>query len=209
MKLENHFTTDNSTITANQRNIIHIATTNKSLSLTDRLTTQAKQIYANYAIAKSVAEPRNSTNLLVANSTPKACFFIRSTRTSKQPLISTILCGLTLPPMEEVKLKERLERLSMVACNGKGFALCCVPQVAVFEPVTRYRPKASKLQAVTSLKNFLVELLAMIYKFLVLGKKRLTIRIRANSEQEARQQLQFTSPTLCVARINEKGGIYA
>lgn len=208
MKLVRYFITNNSTITANQSNIVHIATAGKSLSLTDRLTTLTKRLYAKYVTAKSVTEPRNSNYLSLANSTPKACFFIRSTRTSKQPLISTVLCRLTLTPLVEVKFKERRERLSMVACNGKGFALCCIPVIAVFEPVTRYRPKASKLQAVTANKLF-TGVIAMIYKFLLLGNKRLTIRIRANSEQEARQQLQFTSPTLCVARINEKGGIYA
>lgn len=49
----------------------------------------------------------------------------------------------------------------------------------------------------------------MIYKFLLLGNKRLTIRIRANSEQEARQQLQFTCPVICIARFNQKGDLYA
>lgn len=49
----------------------------------------------------------------------------------------------------------------------------------------------------------------MIYKFLLLGQQRLTIRIRANSEAEARQRLQFTSPALCIARFNDKGGVYA
>ncbi len=57
---------------------------------------------------KTIAEPQNSNDLYLANSTPQACFFIRSTRTPK----------------------ERLERLSMVACNGKGstFAVFQVSQ---------------------------------------------------------------------------------
>ena len=52
-------------------------------------------------VAKSTTEPGNSNNLQLANtSTPfyYRAFFVRSTRTPK----------------------ERLERLSMVACNGKG-----------------------------------------------------------------------------------------
>lgn len=57
------------------------------------------------------------------------------------------------------------------------------------------------------------EKIKMLFKFLVLGDKRLTISIRAKSEAEARQKLQFTSPALCVARypanFGMKGGEYA
>ncbi|MDP0344078.1 ash family protein [Glaesserella parasuis] len=140
---------------------------------------RTKSAIFSHVVAKSTAEPENSNDLSVANSTPQACFFIRSTRTPK----------------------ERLERLSMVACNGKGFALCCVPLIAVSQPVTRYRPNPEKFSG--SLHKFSVELSAMIYKFLLLDKNRLTIRIRANSEAEARQRIKFTSQALCIARFND------
>ncbi len=37
----------------------------------------------------------------------------------------------------------------MVACDWQRLIVGCVPQVAVFHPVARYRPKAWKLLAVT------------------------------------------------------------
>lgn len=81
---------------------------------------------------KTTAEPRNSNHLSVAQNTPIACFFMRSAHAPQ----------------------ERLARPSMVACSGKGFALCCFPLMTVFEPVTRYRQQASKLQAVNSNQFF-------------------------------------------------------
>ena len=96
----------------------------------------------------------------------------------------------------------------MVACNGKGFALCCIPVIAVFEPVTRYRPKASKLQAVALQKSSL-ELLAMFYKFLIIGENRLKISILASNEKEARSLLSLTSTAVLIARTPAKGGLYA
>ena len=101
-----------------------------------------------------------------------------------------------------------VESLSMVACNGKGFALCCVPIVAVFEPVIRYRPKASKLQVV-ALQKLQLELLAMFYKFLIIGKNRLKISILASNEKEARSLLSLTSTAVLIARTPAKGGLYA
>ncbi|WP_410682278.1 hypothetical protein [Avibacterium paragallinarum] len=95
----------------------------------------------------------------------------------------------TNTPQERPELPESPERLSMVACYGKGFALCRVPCIAVFEPVTRYRQSLETF-AVT-LNNQYKEIAKMIYKFLLLGKKRLKIAILANSEQEARQRLNL------------------
>ncbi|WP_424765447.1 ash family protein [Necropsobacter rosorum] len=127
---------------------------------------------------KTIAEPRNSKNKTLAHSTPYACFFMRDLHTPK----------------------ERLARLSMVACSGKGFALCCVPMFAVFEPVTRYRPSLETL-AVTS-KNSTLELSAMIYLFLGIRRQdlantgltfntfpRARIAIQADNEQAARARL--------------------
>ncbi|OZN24896.1 hypothetical protein CFY87_06075 [Actinobacillus seminis] len=81
--------------------------------------------YFNNALAKSSAEPGNSNNLSLANNSAPCAFFVRSLRT----------------PKENNKHIQRVIFLSMVACSGKGFALCCVPVIAVFQPVTRYRPK--------------------------------------------------------------------
>ncbi|RZN58946.1 hypothetical protein EIG78_02920 [Avibacterium paragallinarum] len=147
----------------------------KSHSNKKRLTGAGNLSYFITALLKS-AEPANSNNKSVAYEyTPfNACFFMRSTNT----------------PQECPALHESRERLSMVACYGKGFALCCVPLIAVLQPVTRYRPKDCKLHAVTFQKLF-SGVTVMIYKFLLLGKKRLKIAILANSEQEARQRLNL------------------
>ncbi|MCK3656101.1 hypothetical protein A4G19_14455 [Pasteurellaceae bacterium Macca] len=155
------------------------------------------------AVAKSIAEPRNSNDLSTANSTPKACFFIRSTRTPQ----------------------ERPERQSMVACSGKGFALCCVPLIAVFEPVTRYRQQASKLSAV-ALRKYSTELRKMLYTYLTRqGEKRLNITFYARNFTEAKSKLQAFNPSqppllikrLPVAKCSQnqtaclasQGGMYA
>ncbi|WP_386692880.1 MULTISPECIES: ash family protein [unclassified Lonepinella] len=158
-----------------------------------------------HALAKSSAEPRNSNDLSVANdSTPiyHRAFFVRSIRTPEENN------GTNFGPVgtlsnEVAKLKfEPSNFLSMVACNGKGLALCCVPLIAVFEPVTRYRPKASKLQAVTSTKRSSVELSAMIYLFLGIHRQNLgntslsvqrlpkaRIVIQADNESTARAKI--------------------
>ncbi|WGE10051.1 hypothetical protein [Glaesserella parasuis] len=99
---------------------------NENISLYKMLS----EIYSVHVVAKSTTEPQNSNDLYLANSTPQACFFIRSTRTPKEN---------TAPKNRESGF------LSMVACNGKGFALCCVPSIAVSEPVTRYRPNLRSL----------------------------------------------------------------
>lgn len=148
-----------------------------------RFTNTRKSINFSHVVGKSITEPRNSNDKTMADKcTPlNACFFMRSTDT----------------PQERPALHESRERLSMVACYGKGFALCCVPLFAVFEPVTRYRPKASKLYAVTSLKiNNGVT--AMIYLFKAVSRfdlrnttkpislfPRYTVRINANSVEQA------------------------
>ncbi|ERF78244.1 ash family protein [Gallibacterium anatis] len=148
-------------------------TMTKSHSNKKRLTSAGNLSYFNTALSNS-AEPRNSNLYKADKYTPlNACFFMRSTNT----------------PQERPELHESPERLSMVTCYGKGFALCRVPCIAVFEPVTRYRQSLETF-AVT-LNNQYKEIAKMIYKFLLLGKKRLKIAILANSEQEARQRLNL------------------
>ncbi len=94
----------------------------------------------------------------------------------------------------------------MVACSGKGFALCCIPRVAVSQPVTRYRPNLRN-KAVTS--NYsLLELLAMIYLLLCVNRTKPTfntevVRIQAPNQDEARFKLTADYQMLAVCgRIN-------
>ncbi|OOF82676.1 hypothetical protein BKG93_11010 [Rodentibacter ratti] len=142
---------------------------------------------------KTTAEPGNSNNLLVAHSTPKACFFMRGLHT----------------PKERRESPELQERLSMVACNGKGFALCCVPQVAVFQPVTRYRPKPGNFRAVTLEK--LSCGVTQMYQFIFAAIRRTDlsnhiqkIRINADSEQQARAILAREFVLILAGKINLK-----
>ncbi|MCT8554597.1 ash family protein [Glaesserella parasuis] len=143
------------------------------------------QVYPAHVVSKSTTEPGNPNDLSLANSTPQACFFIRSTRTPK----------------------ERLERLSMVTCNGKGFALCCVPVIAVFQPVTRYRPNPGKFSG--SLHKFSLELSKMFYTFLFIHS-RLRISVFANSLTEAYSRLPKSDikPLLIARKSQAKGGVY-
>ncbi|MEE6028415.1 ash family protein [Avibacterium paragallinarum] len=132
------------------------------------------------ATANSVAEPGNSNNISVADKcTPlNACFFMRSTNTPQ----------------------ERPERLSMVTCYGKGFALCCVPLIAVFQPVTRYRQSLETF-AVTS-QHLFSGVTAMLYLFKAVSRSdlrntkkhfslfpRYTVRINADSIEQATAQV--------------------
>ncbi|MFU2081596.1 ash family protein [Gallibacterium anatis] len=145
------------------------------------------------ATTNSVAEPENSNNKLVADKcTPiNACFFMRSTNTPKERL--KMACS------------------SMVACYGKGFALCCVPQVAVSQPVTRYRPSLRTF-AVTSRKLFTCGANAMLYLFKAVSRSdlrntrklissfpRYTVRINADSIEQATAQV---APFFVILGVN-------
>ncbi|MGR6646284.1 host cell division inhibitor Icd-like protein [Avibacterium paragallinarum] len=151
--------------------------------------TEANLSYFNTALSNS-AEPQNSNNISVAYSnTPiNACFFMRSTNTPKERL--KMACS------------------SMVACYGKGFALCCVPLIAVSEPVTRYRPSLRTF-AVTS-KNLFSGVTAMkIFIFAAIRRTDLTnqiqkIRIFAESEKQARATLAREFILVLAGRINLK-----
>ena len=145
--------------------------------------------YSN-AVAKSTAEPRNSNYLSTAQNTPIACFFMRSAHAPQK----------------------RLARPSMVACSGKGFALCCFPLMTVFEPVTRYRQQASKLQAVTS--NQFINGVTQMYQFIFAGIRRtdLTnriqkIRIIADNELTARKAFAKEFILIFAGKINLKNTV--
>ncbi|MDD7568738.1 MAG: ash family protein [[Actinobacillus] rossii] len=155
--------------------------------------------YSFHALAKSKAERQNSNNLSVANNSAPCAFFIRGLHTPKKSAVKFDCISSTY---EMTRSKFGLIKfLSMVACGGKGFALCCVPLIAVSDPVTRYRPKASELQAVTSSKSS-VELSAMIYLFKAVNRSDLrntakhysafpkyTVRINADTLVQARAKI--------------------
>ena len=148
---------------------------------------------------KTTAEPENSNHLSLAQNTPIACFFMRSAHAPQ----------------------ERLVRQSMVACGGKGFALCCFPVMTVSQPVTRYRPSLRTL-AVTSNQFFtgVTQMYQFIFALMRTPKQSLKIRILADNEQQARARFTHGDTLLFVGRINQnprknnrtlavQGGIYA
>lgn len=158
-----------------------------------------KAIYSCTVVAKSTTERQNSNNLLMANNSAPCAFFIRGLHTPKESAVKFDSISSTYE-INQSKFG-LIKFLSMVACNGKGFALCCVPLVAVSDPVTRYRPKASELQAVTSSK-LLMELSAMVYLFKAVNRSDLrntakhysafpkyTVRINADTLAQARAKI--------------------
>ncbi|MGX3020490.1 host cell division inhibitor Icd-like protein [Ursidibacter sp. B-7004-1] len=175
------------------------------------LTTRNNSPYACHAFAKSRAECGNSNRYTANNSTPSTrAFFIRCSRTPKERYI--LACS------------------SMVACSGQGLALDCVPCIAVFHPVTRYRPTLWKMLAIAPI-NFYTELSAMkplfAYTFSCVLRNTdtytpQTVRVIAHSETDARLQLtadyrlELNRPVAKV-RLNPtayttqatQGGVYA
>lgn len=172
------------------------------------LTSKNNSPYAIHAFAKSEAERQNSNRHQANNSTPLTrAFFIRCTRTPKENALSVLL--------------------SMVACSGKGFALCCTPDVAVSDPVARYRPITVRSEAIAPI-NLHMELSAMkrfAFTYVCVLRNTdtyttQTVRLIANSETEARLQLPADyrleldrpiakirlNPTAC---DQTKGGVYA
>lgn len=171
----------------------------KNHSYKDRLlsqTTEQKNIlqpvaligYPFLVVAKSTAEPQNSYDLTLANdSTPLTrAFFVRSLRT----------------PQERLELQESPERLSMVGRNGKGSPFAASQCLQFLSPL-RSTAQTLRSLAVVS-KKLTLELSKMLFKFLLLGEKRLTVRIRAKSETEARQRLNLSKSTaICIARFSD------
>ena len=167
------------------------------------LTDETRLNYIELAFTKSNAS-REKLNLAKANnSTPNRAFFVRAVHLSnKYSLFSDSL-------------------FSMVAHNGKGFALCRFPLIAVFDPVMCYRQIVESF-AVTSQK-LSKDTAEMIYKFLCVNRTyphfNLCIQsIHANNEESARLSLNADFRYLAtVAKINPKldrtlamkGGIYA
>lgn len=148
------------------------------------LTKKYKPRYFTNAFAKSKAS-RDKLNILQANSTPKRAFFVRRFHTPQENRLAVIQ--------------------SMMACSGQPFAVGCFPVKAVCHPATRYRQSVTSLAI--ALEQLFTGLLAMIYKFLLLGT-RLHVSTYANSEAKARQFLNLPrDKAIFIARI--KGGNYA
>lgn len=154
-----------------------------------------KADYSNSAIAKSIAERGNSNNLYQANtSTP---FNYRA----------IFVCSLRTPKENQSAQNCADYFLSMIACDGQRLIVGCLPDMAVFHPVTSYRQIVESLAIALNIKY--QELSQMLFKFLLLGENRLRISIRATSEQQARAQLNLNrNNSVFIARINTavKGG---
>ena len=159
--------------------------------------------YSEKALANCEARSSKAVLLLQANSAPNRAFFVRS----------------VYAPIQYSLFSDSL--FSMVAHNGKGFALCRFPVITVFDPVMRYRQIVENF-AVASQK-LLQDTAEMIYKFLCVNRTHphfnLCIQtIHANTEESARLSLNADFRYLVtVAKINPKfnrtlamkGGIYA
>ncbi|MCK3655003.1 hypothetical protein A4G19_04260 [Pasteurellaceae bacterium Macca] len=198
-----HYFTENSHNLPTNRhllaNILHI-----SANLLNINALTSGRIFPKFctAVAKSVAEPGNSNDLQLANSTPKACFFIRSTRTPQ----------------------ERPERQSMVACSGKGSPFA-VFQLSQFSSPLHVTAQILENLAVT-FNQLQLELRKMLYTYLTRqGEKRLNITFYARNFTEAKSKLQAFNPSqppLLIKRLPRakfpqnqtaclasQGGIYA
>nr|DAO06374.1 MAG TPA: Ash protein family protein [Caudoviricetes sp.] len=138
---------------------------------------------------KTIAEPANSTYLQLAQSTPKACFFMRNIRTPKEFA-------------DFVFIHQIYKSLSMVACSGKGSPFA-VFQLSQFCRPLHVTAKACKLYAVT-LKCLQLELRKMYqFIFALIRAPQIKIRLLADTEQQARSRFTDGDTLLFVGRINQ------
>ena len=138
---------------------------------------------------KTIAEPQNSTYLQLAQSTPKACFFMRNIRTPKEFA-------------DFVFIHQIYKSLSMVACSGKGSPFA-VFQLSQFSRPLHVTAKAWKLSAVT-LKCLQLELRKMYqFIFALIRAPQIKIRLLADNEQQARSRFTDGDTLLFVGRINQ------
>ena len=138
---------------------------------------------------KTIAEPRNSTYLHTAQSTPKACFFMRNIRTPKEFA-------------DFVFIHQIYKSLSMVACSGKGSPFAANRMWQFSRPL-HVTAKASKLYAVT-LKYLHTELRKMYqFIFALIRAPQIKIRLLADNEQQARSRFTDGDTLLFVGRINQ------
>ena len=138
---------------------------------------------------KTIAEPRNSTYLHTAQSTPKACFFMRNIRTPKEFA-------------DFVFIHQIYKSLSMVACSGKGSPFAANRMWQFSRPL-HVTAKASKLYAVT-LKCLHTELRKMYqFIFALIRAPQIKIRLLADNEQQARSRFTDGDTLLFVGKINQ------
>ena len=156
---------------------------------------QALQSAVNFGIillqSQKTIVSRGKLNLYQAHSTPERAFFMRNIRTS-QELADFVLFNLII--------------LSMVGRNRQPLAVGCLPDMAVFHPVTSYRPTVESLAVVSG--NQYQETTQM-YQFIFAAIRRtdltnhiVKIRINANTEQEARKPLAREFVLVLAGRIN-------
>ncbi|HHW7506745.1 TPA: ash family protein [Mannheimia haemolytica] len=153
-------------------------------------------IYSILAVAKSAAEPQNSNNLHMADSsTPfNRAFFVRSTRTPKE--------------------RRKKACSSMVACSGKGSPF------AVFHMSQFLSPLHVTAQTLRSLavapQNSHMELSAMIYLFKAVSRLDLrktqkpftsfphyTLKVQADSVEQAQAKISRLFAVLSVSIMAE------
>lgn len=138
---------------------------------------------------KTIAEPQNSTYLHTAQSTPKACFFMRNIRTPKEFA-------------DFVFIHQIYKSLSMVACSGKGSPFAANRMWQFLRPL-HVTAKASELYAVT-LKCLHTELRKMYqFIFALIRAPQIKIRLLADNEQQARSRFTDGDTLLFVGRINQ------
>ena len=138
---------------------------------------------------KTIAEPANSTYLHTAQSTPKACFFMRNIRTPKEFA-------------DFVFIHQIYKSLSMVACSGKGSPFAANRMWQFCRPL-HVTAKACKLSAVT-LKCLHTELRKMYqFIFALIRAPQIKIRLLADNEQQARSRFTDGDTLLFVGRINQ------
>jgi len=150
-----------------------------------------------HVLAKSKASRGKLNHLTLANdSTPfNRAFFVRNIRTPKE-FADFVLFNLKIHSMVE------RDRQSLTGC---------LPMLAVFHPVTFYRPTVESLAVVS--KNLLLETTQM-YQFIFAAIRRtdLTnhiqkIRITADTEQAARTQCARDFVLVLAGKINLQNNV--
>ena len=157
--------------------------------LSNLFTTSSQNGIISLQSQKTIAEPANSTYLHTAQSTPKACFFMRNIRTPKEFA-------------DFVFIHQIYKSLSMVACSGKGSPFA-VFQLSQFCRPLHVTAKACKLYAVT-LKCLQLELRKMYqFIFALVRAPQIKIRLLADTEQQARSRFTDGDTLLFVGKINQ------
>ena len=157
--------------------------------LSNLFTTSSQNGIISLQSQKTIAGPRNSTYLHTAQSTPKACFFMRNIRTPKEFA-------------DFVFIHQIYKSLSMVACSGKGSPFAANRMWQFSRPL-HVTAKASKLYAVT-FKCLHTELRKMYqFIFALIRAPQIKIRLLADNEQQARSRFTDGDTLLFVGKINQ------